>query len=160
MPTYLQADRLLKLTTPLGPDALLLHGLDGREAISELFRFTLLTAAERATTVAFDKLLGQGVTAELALDGGKTRFFHGLCSRIAEGGRDQTFAYYTLEIVPEVWLLTRKAQSRIFQQKSVPEILKVVFTGMSSIIYEIQGTFPPATSACNTAKPTSTSPAA
>lgn len=143
MATYLQADRFLKVTTPLGPDALLLLGLDGREAISELFGFQLQVAAEIGTTVAFDKLLGQEITAEMALLEGKTRYFSGLCSRIAEGGRDQTFAYYTLEIVPEAWLLTRKAQSRIFQQKSVPNILKAVFTGLKSLTYEIQGDFPP-----------------
>src|SRR6201999_4502638 len=40
------------------------------------------------------------------------------------------------------WLLTRKTQSRIFQQQSVPDILKVVFAGMN-VSYQIQGTFQP-----------------
>ena len=34
-----------------------------------------------------------------------------------------------MEVVPSLWLLTRRTQSRIFQQISVPDILKNVLTG-------------------------------
>ena len=141
MPTYLQADRLLKVTTPLGADTLLLRGLDGHEGLSELFQFRLELAAEIGTAVPFDRLLGQKILASLVLPDKKTRYFGGICSRMAEGGRDQTFVYYSMDVVPEAWLLTRRAQSRIFQQKSVPEILKAVFAGLD-VVYEIQGEFP------------------
>jgi type VI secretion system secreted protein VgrG len=132
----------LKLTTPLGPDFFVLLGLQGREAISELFRFELDVAADRADKVAFDKLLGQKVSAALTVEEGKTRHFSGLCSRVSQGRRDERQIYYRLEIVPELWLLTRRRQSRIFQGKSVPEILKAVLTGLE-VTYEIQGTFEP-----------------
>ena len=45
-------------------------------------------------------------------------------------------------MVPEFWKLTKKAQSRIFQHKSVPDILKKVLEGLD-VTYEIQGTFHP-----------------
>lgn len=141
MPTYLQADRILKVTTPLGPDTLLLRGLEGQEGLSELYRFRLELATEIGTTVAFDKLLGQKVVAQLALPDQKVRYFAGICSRMAEGGRDQTFIYYAMEVVPQAWLLTRVAQSRIFQQKSVPDILKQVFQGLD-VSFDIRGEFP------------------
>ena len=41
MDTYTQANRWLSITTPLGMDALLLVGVRGSEAVSELFRFHL-----------------------------------------------------------------------------------------------------------------------
>ena len=49
--------------------------------------------------------------------------------RFAQGGRNDVFTEYEAELVPDVWRLTRKAQSRIFQRMTVPEILKKVFTG-------------------------------
>ena len=52
------------------------------------------------------------------------------------------FTRYQAEIVPQLWLLTRKAQSRIFQQVAVPDILKQVLTGLS-VDYQLQGTYKP-----------------
>ncbi|MGL4421160.1 MAG: type VI secretion system Vgr family protein, partial [Gemmataceae bacterium] len=47
---------------------------------------------------------------------------------------------YSLEIVPAFWLLTKKTQSRIFQQMTVPDILKQVLTGLD-VAYELPGTW-------------------
>jgi type VI secretion system secreted protein VgrG len=47
-----------------------------------------------------------------------------------------------MEIVPQFWLLTRRAQSRIFQHLTVPDILKKVLAGLD-VTYEIQGSFEP-----------------
>ena len=41
MTTYTQKNRPLAVTTPLGPDALLLTGFTGSEGISQLFHFGL-----------------------------------------------------------------------------------------------------------------------
>ncbi len=37
MATYVQADRIMSVTTPLKKDALLLAGFSGHESISQLF---------------------------------------------------------------------------------------------------------------------------
>ena len=130
MATYTQAVRPLRVTTPLGPDALLLVGLSGHEAISRLFQFRLDLLAENETAVPFEKLLGQKVTVELGIPDQDVRYFSGICSRVSQGGRDQTFTAYHLEVVPQLWFLTRIAQSRIFQQLTVPDILKKVLKGL------------------------------
>lgn len=140
MATYIHADRPIKVTTPLGKDALLLVGFTGHESISQLFSFHLDLLAENKQDVAFDKLLGKSVTISLALSDGKERYFNGICSRVMQGVRDHTFTTYQMEIVPQFWLLTRRAQSRIFQHISIPDILKEVFKGLN-VAYEIQGTF-------------------
>ena len=59
---FLEANRYLYLTTPLGDDKLLLHGFKGREAMSQLFSFELDLWAENTTAVDFDKLIGQKVS--------------------------------------------------------------------------------------------------
>lgn len=140
----LQADRSMRITTPLGREALLLTGLEGREAISELFAFKLDLIAENTKTIAFDKLLGQPVAIRLTMDEGDTvvRHLHGICSRMAQGERDELFTAYRMEVVPAFWFLTRRVQSRIFQHLSVPEILQAVLKGLDAD-FEIQGTFHP-----------------
>ena len=43
---FVQANRRIAITTPLGQDALLLRGFNGREALSELFSFDLDLVSE------------------------------------------------------------------------------------------------------------------
>src|SRR5450759_140385 len=137
-----QTDRPLKLTTPLGPDALILVGLQGREAISQMFHFELKTAwVDNSKLLPFDQLLGKKVTMEISSPKNK-RYFNGIVSRVTQHERDEVFTYYSLEVVPELWLLDRKQCSRTFQHITVPDILRQLFTGMD-VDYQIQGTFEP-----------------
>src|SRR5262245_5311819 len=140
MAKYTQANRPMEVTTPLGKDALLITGFSATEAISQLFEFHVDVLAENTTEVAFDKLLGQKVSVRLNIPGGKERFFSGICNRVSQGKRDDDFTGYRLVVVPQLWLLTKRAQSRIFQHINVPDILKKVFDGLD-VSYEIQGKF-------------------
>src|SRR5262245_28496552 len=113
MTVYTQAARPMSLTTPLGQDALLLEELHGTEAVSELFHFRLELLASAGTHVPFDKVLGQPVTASLAMPDGSRRYVNGLVNRFAEGptvpgarGRG-SFTRYRAEVVPQLWLLTK-----------------------------------------------------
>lgn len=142
MATYIQAERPLRVATPLDQDALLLTGFAGREAISQPFEFQLSLVAEIGTPVAFEKLLGQKVTFSIELAGGLTRHFAGICKSVGEGPRDHTFASYRMEVVPQFWLLSKRAQSRIFQQLTVPEILKRVLEGLD-IAHDLRGDYRP-----------------
>jgi type VI secretion system secreted protein VgrG len=143
MGKYLQADRPLEVTTPLGPDVLLLVGFTGQEAVSQLFSFQLDLLAEKQADVAFDKLLGQKITVRVELPAkGKNRYFNGICNRVSQGEQDDDFIAYRMQIVPQFWLLTKRAQSRIFQHLSVPDILKKALDGVD-VSYELQGTFKP-----------------
>src|SRR6185436_4267620 len=142
-----QADRPLRVTTPLGADVLLLTGVSGREAISELFRFQFDLLAENSTDVKFEDLLGKSVTAAIELQSTDKRYISGIVSRVAQGGRDQTFTGYRLEVVPKFWLLTRRKQSRIFQHQTVPEILRKVISDLSDgtapfrVTWELKGSY-------------------
>jgi type VI secretion system secreted protein VgrG len=133
----------MAVQTPLGKDMLLLIGMTGQESLSQLFSFQLDLIAENTTVVAFEKLLGQKITVRVELPKGQ-RHFNGICNRVSQGERDNDFTAYRMEIVPQFWLWTRKAQSRIFQHMTVPDILKKVLTGMDPPpALELQGTFQP-----------------
>ena len=137
-----QTDRPMKLTTPLGPDALLLVGFQGREAISQVFHFELKTVWEDKTKLLpFDQLLGKKVTVEISSLHDK-RYFNGIVCKVTQYERDEHFTYYSLEVVPELWLLDRKLRSRTFQHINVPDILKKLLTGLD-VAYQIDGAFEP-----------------
>ncbi len=148
MPQYTQANRLMAVSTPLGTDVLLLQQVSGTEAVSRLFRFQLEFLAESSTVIAFDQILGQSVTVTLQMPDGSSRYLNGIVSKFSQAQQIPSpkgsafFTCYQAEIVPQLWLLTRKAQSRIFQQVAVPDILKQVLTGLS-VDYQLQGTYKP-----------------
>jgi len=142
MATLTQEQWPIAVTTPLGADVLSLVGFTGEEAVSHLFRYQLEVIAKNETSVSFDKLLGQPINVRMVLEPQGKRFIHGICSRVSQAERDEKFTMYRIEVVPKLWLLTQRAQSRIFQHMSVPDILKKVLTGLD-VNFQIQGTFDP-----------------
>ncbi len=130
-----QNNRLVQVDSPLGGDVLLLQGMEGSEELGRLFHYELdLTSEDRAIT--FDQLLGKpmGLTLEL-YDGGK-RYFHGIvCSCRQLTGHGQ-FAGYRVSLRPWFWLLTRTSDCRIFQNKTVPDIIKQVFRDLGFSDFE------------------------
>ena len=142
MPTYSQENRPLAITTPLGKDVLLLTAVRGQEAISELFAFQLDLFAEVEREIQFDAILGQSVTVDLQLPNGEKRYFNGLINRFSQGARDDIFGHFRAQLVPKLWLLTKKVRSRIFQHLDVPDILRQVLTGYD-VKYELLSTYYP-----------------
>lgn len=125
---FTQENRLLSLTTPLGEDVLLLQGLSGREGISQLFQFNLDLLSDN-NSVSFDDIIGQQVTIRILLsDGSAERYFNGYVSRFAQSGSDARFTHYQMEVVPWLWFLTRNANCKIFQYKTIPDIVQEVFS--------------------------------
>jgi type VI secretion system secreted protein VgrG len=145
MPTFTQESRLLELTTPLGADKLLIRSIDGMEGISQLYSFRVECFAPNDTVVDFSTLVGQPICVRATLDADPAvpkRFFHGVVQTITRGARGIHNTTYSLHAVPRLWLLSRTTRSRIFQQTSVPDILKKVLVGFP-VAYELQGTFEP-----------------
>jgi len=146
---YAQENTILAVSTPLGADAVYLTALRGEERISGLFRFELdLASPDRA--LDFAAIVGQGVTVTIRLSGGGSRYLHGVVTRFRQagsvqdtGGQPQTI--YRAEVHPWLWFLTRTSDSRIFQEKSVPDIVKQVFDdlGFSDHKAELTGTYAP-----------------
>lgn len=142
MASFVHAERRMSLTTPLGPDKLLLAGVRGVEAISQLFHFELDLITQESS-IAFDQLLGEKVTLEWRLgEEDQKRYINGIVSRFVQCERAMTFTRYRMDVVPKLWLLTRKARSRIFQHLAVPDILRKVFEGLD-VGYELVGAFKP-----------------
>ncbi len=146
MPKFTQESRLLELTTPLGKDELLIRSIDGMEGLSQLYSFRVECFAPNDFVVDFSKLIGQPVCVRAILDAedveAPKRFFHGVVQTVTRGARGMHNTTYSLHLVPRLWFLSRTTRSRIFQQLSVPDILKKVLVGFP-VAYELQGTYEP-----------------
>jgi type VI secretion system secreted protein VgrG len=140
MSTYTQAHRPIAITTPLGKDVLLLTGIRGEETISQLFNFQVDLLAEAKNEIHFDRIIGQSATVEMRIANEERRYFNGLVKRFSQGARDETFVHFRAELVPKLWLLTKKVRSRIFQHLSVPEILRHVLSGLD-VTYDMSETY-------------------
>ena len=74
-------------------------------------------------------VLGKAMTIELDLPEASddVRYFHGLVTEFSYLGHFEGFAHYKAILRPWPWFLSRKQDSRIFQEKTVPEIIEQVF---------------------------------
>lgn len=121
-----QKNRHLTLETPLGADVLVLRRLDGHEKLSMPFRLEL-DAISTDPAITHKDILGQNVTVTMDLADDKKRYFNGFVSRFELHGYDGQFAHYRAVVVPWLWFLTRTTDCRIFQDKSIPDIIQGIF---------------------------------
>jgi type VI secretion system secreted protein VgrG len=139
---YQDDQRPIQFTTPLGQYKLLASDFRGREAVSELFRFQVDAVTEAADPITFENLLGKTVT--IAIQGIQgTRYFNGLVIGLTQGVREEVFTYYRVEMAPNLWKLTRNTKSFIYEQKSVIDILKILFAGLDVDYSGVTGTYEP-----------------
>ena len=130
MPSFLsftQNNRFLKLTTPLGQDVLLPNAFAVSERVSGLY--TIELDVLQSGTADVKTLLGQSVTLGVALDsnGNSYRYFNGIVSEVEIGEEVERFRRYRLVVVPRLWLSTLSAEFSVFEQQTVPDILKRIF---------------------------------
>ncbi|MCP1453249.1 type VI secretion system Vgr family protein [Pseudomonas kilonensis] len=130
-----QATRLAKITSPLGPEVLLLKDMGGGEELGRLFNYELqLHSLDNA--IDLNKLLGKPMCVSLQLDGGGERYFHGIVARCSQNVDQGQFASYQATLRPWLWLLTRTSDCRIFQNLTIPQIIKQVFRDLGFSDFE------------------------
>jgi type VI secretion system secreted protein VgrG len=139
-----QAERLLEIDTPLGKDVLLLQDLSGAERISRPFQFRLNLLSTNGS-LEYKTIVGQRVSITLKMGDNKKRYLNGFVSSFSQGKTDERFTAYTAEVVPWLWFLSRTSDCRIFQNKSVPDIVKQVFSdlGFQDFKLSLQGQYEP-----------------
>jgi type VI secretion system secreted protein VgrG len=113
------------VTSPLG-DKLLLRSMTGHEALGRPFQYDLELLSE-TDDVRPSALLGKLMTVHVELPSGELRHFQGHVTRLARVGREGRFVVHRATLRPWLWLLTRTVDCRIFQNLSVPEVIKKVF---------------------------------
>lgn len=133
------------VTSPLGKDALAFHRLIGTEEMGRLFEFEVeLFRKYTEGPVDATKLLGKGMTVEVEMFTGEKRYFNGVVSQFKHtGGVVNRYITYRAVLRPWLWLLTLSTDCKIFQEKSVVDIIKAVFADYSfaDVKYELSGSY-------------------
>jgi type VI secretion system secreted protein VgrG len=139
---YTQDNVYLSVSTPLGKDTLLLWGFHGEERLSTPFHFTLELRSQQPS-LSLAALVGQGATVTLGLPEGGFRYFHGIVTRFTQSVSRVDFSTWIAELRPALWLLMLTRDSRIFQNQSVPEIVKLVLReyGVTDVRDALKGSY-------------------
>lgn len=121
-----QDTRILSVATPLGEDVVLLDSISGREDLGRLFRYEL-DLVSNDSAIDADKILGENVTVRLQLAHDDERYINGYIARFGSAGLRRGLRSYSATLVPWTWFLTRTSDCRIYQDMSVPDVIKDVF---------------------------------
>ena len=119
------APPLASIDTPLGDDLLFL-GMRASAELGRMFSCELTLVSKRAD-IDFKRILGKRVTVSLQVPKAKARIFAGYVVGFRQTGMRGRLHVYEAEVRPWLWLLTRRSNCRIFQNKSVEDIVKAIF---------------------------------
>ncbi|MBT2791699.1 type VI secretion system Vgr family protein [Paraburkholderia strydomiana] len=122
----LQSDRLLKLDTPLGTNVLLPQRLLGHSRLGRDYEFTL-DAVSTSDNIELKKLIAQPVTLWIQQTDQSYAPHHGYVHTARRLGSDSAIASYQIGFVSWMHFLRFRKDARIWQDKSVDEILTDVF---------------------------------
>ncbi|MPV71593.1 type VI secretion system tip protein TssI/VgrG [Burkholderia sp. BE17] len=120
-------NRVFTLDSPHGDD-LKFHTLDGSDELGRLFEFRIEALAD-SHSLSLKDMLGKPVTVRIEQQNQSTRYLNGIVARASLSGRRAERHYgYELVVRPWLWLATRRSDCRIFQNKTVPEIVQEVLS--------------------------------
>lgn len=132
-----QKNLIAQLSGGIGSTDITIKHFHGREAISELFEFTVIFLAD-SDSLDLEKALGASVTITIKSDK-QERYISGIIAEFSQGAvRPKTDGYlteYTVVIRPELWLLTLDRNQLMFQKKTAIDIIKQVLKdgGVSNV---------------------------
>jgi type VI secretion system secreted protein VgrG len=137
-------NRVVVAQTALGAE-LEFKNMHGREALSQLYEFEVELVAQTAA-ISATSVLGKPLTLEIETQYGEKRYLGGDVTRFAYVGQESgglRLARYRATVCPWLWYLTRNRDCKIYQNKSVVEILDEVLGSYSGYAYEkkLQGTY-------------------
>jgi len=115
-----------------------------REEISSPCEVDLSLVSE--DEINFDDVIGKEALLTILGDEAD-RYFHGIINEFMQTGSSGRFHLYHTRMVPSMWLLSLEQDCRIFQKKSVPDIVKQVLqdAGITSdrFDFRLQGQYEP-----------------
>ncbi len=117
--------------------------MSGFDAISACFDFTLVLKSTDMDIASAD-LLGTDVTLRAGIDT-DVRYFHGLVDQFRFLGLQDGWGTYELRIRPALWFLSKTTDNRIFQSKSVVDIIEEVLSEQGNLDFDnrLTGTYEP-----------------
>ncbi len=122
------SERVVKAHTPLPPEQLKFRAMHGAESLSQLYELEIELVSE-SYSLDMKSLLGKPLTLEIETGSAAPRYLSGHITRCALVGRENNTSRYTIyraTVRPWLWYLTQTSDNKIFQNKSVPDVIREV----------------------------------
>ncbi|MEX6232690.1 type VI secretion system Vgr family protein [Providencia hangzhouensis] len=100
---------------------------DLQEGLSQLFSLSI-QAVSPLPEIDFQTVLGVASSLTVKRDGKILRTVQGILAGAEQGNTDGVKTWYHFVIRPEMWVMTLKQDSRIFQNMTVPNILETLLS--------------------------------
>ena len=127
----------ISLKSPLPAADLLFESMTASAGLSMLGE-TQLGLVSARPDLKPEALLGKPMTVTVNLADDAKRYFHGYVTRFGIGLRRGPYFGYQASVRPWLWFLTRTADCKIFQDLSVPDIVKKVFDDHANAHFEFK----------------------
>lgn len=128
--------QFLQVNIPSTKQPFTLVSLEGEESMSDLFEFRLIVVTSSSAIIKCDEFIGKPISFQINPYSNQSPiFFHGIVNNFSYSAAQQ----YALTVVPLAWLLTQKTDCRIFQEKSVIEIIESIFKEINFAHYDLSG---------------------
>lgn len=128
-------NRVILAHTPLAGNRLFFKSLIGEEKISEPYSYEVELLSP-INNINLRELLGKSLTIELRSPLLPSRYLNGYITRMTLVGRESSgerYYIYRATVQPGLWYLTQNRDFRIWQEKTVPEIISSILAD-----YQIQ----------------------
>jgi type VI secretion system secreted protein VgrG len=122
--TPVTAERDIVVSIPAIKADIFFARMEGEDSVSNPFTYSLLISTKDMDVKPLDVL---GTPALITVKGDTPRFFHGLVTDFALDDIRDDHTYYRMTLRPWLWFLSLDTDNRIFQEKSVPDIVEEVF---------------------------------
>src|SRR3954447_2737349 len=149
MADWVRHKALMSMTSPLAKDALIPTHMIATEEISHPFNYEI-AAVSQVGVIKKDDLLNKAVCVILRAETGPTRYFHGIVHGLTPNGvvrgknTANEFQNYSLTVVPRLWTLRQTLDCRVYQNKSVKDILSAMFqdAGLTDFTFTVSSSTP------------------
>ncbi len=125
-------------------EALVVRDYQGHESVSDSrdaqgnpvygFRYQI-ELASRNSSISAEQLVDTTAVLEVIRDGEVVQQVHGIVRSFSRGDTGHHHTYYSLTLVPALERLSLRHNSRIFQHKTIPEILAIILEEMNITDY-------------------------
>ncbi|SDZ02084.1 type VI secretion system secreted protein VgrG [Lysobacter sp. yr284] len=127
------ATRLMRLVSPLSGDKrLYISSLSGSAALSDLSSYQLQLLSLNAA-IDLKDVISQNLTVMFKLDDGTEHPLNGYVASFGFSRTDGGLAVYSAELVPWLWYLGKRRNSRIFQDVNVIDVAEQIFRDYGSL---------------------------
>ena len=116
------------------PKGLNLVSMSGREAISELFHYELVLESDKNTEIKATDIIGQEISLRVDYFDlepvSNPRFVHGVVNsfKILDADASSGIRRYIVELVPDLWFLTKKSNFQVYENQKSSDIVKKVLS--------------------------------